>query len=164
MAADDSVPIADLVAAGNLEQFVTLVDRLHQGILNALLAMRLVSGAPIDDLMLQPMGQPLIDPSERLLPRQLAGRASSAPRTWPSAPTSSAACSASPASRTACCSAAARLWASLFAPLKSAFPDGLDRQMVLALLQILWDRTEPTGYSQHHPHRQPARLAAARRS
>lgn len=33
--------------------------------------------------------------------------------------------------------------------LNGAYPNGLDVQLVLAAAQMLWDRSEPTGYSEH---------------
>ncbi|MCY1065760.1 hypothetical protein OV090_13355 [Nannocystis sp. RBIL2] len=146
MAADDSVAIADLVAAGDLEQFVTLVDRLHQGILNALLAMRLVSGALVDDPMLQPMGQPLIDPSERYYHGDSQGGILGATYMALSTDVERGLLGV-PGQPYSLLLNRGEAMGELFAPLNSAFPDGLDRQLVLALLQILWDRTEPTGYS-----------------
>jgi hypothetical protein len=38
-------------------------------------------------------------------------------------------------------------FAPFFLVLKASLPDAIDRQITLALMQLLWDRSEPTGYS-----------------
>ncbi|MCY1054980.1 hypothetical protein [Nannocystis sp. SCPEA4] len=148
MAEDDSVPIAELVDRGDLEEFSTVVDRLHQGILNALLAMRLVSGALVDDPMMQPMGQPLIDPSERYYLGNSQGGILGSTYMALSTDVERGVLGV-PGQPYSLLLDRGEQFTALFAPLKSAFPDGLDQQMVLALFQILWDRTEPTGYSKY---------------
>ncbi|WAS91997.1 hypothetical protein [Nannocystis punicea] len=146
MAADDYVPIAAFVDEGDLEQFATLVDRLHQGILNALLAMRLVSGALVDDPMLQPMGQPLIDPSERYYHGNSQGGIFGATYMALSTDVERGMLGV-PGQPYNLLLDRSEDFDEFFVLLKGAFPDAIDRQMVLALFQILWDRTEPTGYS-----------------
>src|SRR5690606_35348956 len=65
LADDDEPAVAALVGAGDLEQFQSVVDRLHQGVLNALLAMRLVGGALAHDPALQHMGAGLLRTDQR---------------------------------------------------------------------------------------------------
>ncbi|MFY0531818.1 hypothetical protein [Nannocystis pusilla] len=38
---------------------------------------------------------------------------------------------------------------NFFAVVKGAYPDPIDIQVVLGLVQMLWDRSEPNGYSHH---------------
>lgn len=148
MAADDYLPIASFVNDGDLERFATLVDRLHQGILNSLLAMRLVSGALVDDPMLQPMGQPLIDPSERYYHGNSQGGIYGAAYMALSTDVERGMLGV-PGQPYNLLLNRSKDFDEFFVLLNGAFPDGLDQQMVLALFQILWDRVEPTGYSHH---------------
>ena len=148
MAEDDYVPIADFVNRGDLEQFGTLVDRLHQGILNSLVVMRLVSGALVDDPQLQPLGQPLIDASERYYHGNSQGGIFGAAYMALSTDVERGMLGV-PGQPYSLLLNRSKDFDDFFALLASAFPDGLDQQQVLALFQILWDRTEPSGYSKY---------------
>lgn len=148
MADEDYLHIANFVNDGDLEEFTTLADRLHQGILNALLAMRLVTGPIIDDPMLQPMGQPLIDPSERYYHGNSQGGIFGSAYMALSTDVERGMLGV-PGQPYSLLLNRSKDFDEFFVLLKGAFPDGLDQQMVLALFQILWDRTEPTGYSNY---------------
>jgi len=148
MAQDDYVPIANFVNDGDLEQFATLVDRLHQGILNSLLAMRLVSGALVDDPMLQPMGQPLIDPSERYYHGNSQGGIFGSTYMALSTDVERGMLGV-PGQPYSLLLNRSKDFAEFFVLLTGASPDGLDRHMVLALFQLLWDHTEPTAYRKY---------------
>lgn len=148
MAQDDAPSIAAFVEKGDLEQFQSLVDRLHQGVLNALLAMRTVSGALAQDPTLQHDGAPLIDAGARYYHGDDQGGILGATYMALSTDVARGVLGVPGQPYNLLLGRGADL-GELFAPLQGAFPDGLDRQLALALLQILWDRAEPDGYSRY---------------
>lgn len=148
MAEDDYIPIATFVQDGDLEQFETLVDRLHQGFLNALLAMRLVSGRLADDPMLQGKEMPLIDTSERYYHGNSQGGIFGAVYMALSTDVGRGMLGV-PGQPYNLLLNRSQDFDDFFVLLAGAFPDGLDQQMVLALYQSQWDRAEPSGYSRY---------------
>ena len=146
MASDDYLPIASLVEGGRMNDFVTVVDRGQQGILNALLAMRLVSGGLAKDPMLQGEDGPLIKADERYYHGNSQGGifGSSYMALTTDVERGMLGVPGMPYSLLLNRS---KDFDEFFVLLRGAFPDPIDLQMVLAMFQMLWDRTEPTGYT-----------------
>ncbi|HEY0138183.1 MAG TPA: hypothetical protein VGB85_29050, partial [Nannocystis sp.] len=146
MAVDDYGHIGALVDQGRLNDFVTVVDRGQQGVLNALLAMRMVSGRLAKDPLLQYKNGPMIKSDERYYHGNsqggIFGSAYMALTTdvergmlgVPGMPYS-------------LLLNRSKDFTPFFELLKNAFPDPIDLQLVLGLYQMLWDRTEPVGYT-----------------
>ncbi len=146
MAKEDEVPIAAFIEAGQLTEFQTVADRNQQGILNALLAMRMVRGRLAKDPMLQVKNKPVIKADEGYYHGNSQGGIFGAsymalttdvPRGMLGVPGQPYNLLLNRSSD----------FIDFWKLIQKAFPDPLDDQMVLALFQMQWDRAEPNGYS-----------------
>lgn len=152
-AADDMLTVVEVLSGGDLSQFRKVPERSHQGFLNFLMAMRTLSEAAEDgsselnQVLTSDCGGAELDGSQRyyagasqggILGTVLMAVATDIERGFLAVPGQSY---------------------NLMMPrsvnfdrfAKIVFPlydwNGLDMQMNLALIQGLWDRAEPTGYS-----------------
>jgi hypothetical protein len=146
MSEEDELPIAAFIDGGRLTEFQSVVDRGQQGILNALLAMRMVRGGLADDSMLQFMGEPLIDGSAGYYHGNSQGGifGASYMALTTDVTRGMLGVPGQPYNLLLNRSVDFDMFWEL---MQGAFPDPIDDQMVLALFQIQWDRAEPTGYS-----------------
>lgn len=146
MAAPDQIPIAAFIDAGNLGEFQTVADRNQQGILNALLAMRMVRGRLADDPMLQSNGAPVIQPGVGYYHGNSQGGifGASYMALTTDVPRGMLGVPGQPYNLLLNRSSDFTMFWEI---LHGAFPDPLDDQIVLALFQMQWDRAEPNGYS-----------------
>lgn len=146
MAESDYVHIASLVDQGRLNDFITVVDRGQQGILNSLLAMRLVTGALADDPELQGKNGPMIKSDERYYHGNSQGGIFGT--TYMALTTDvERGMLGVPGMPYSLLLNRSKDFDEFFVLLKNAFPDPIDLQLVLGLYQMLWDRTEPAGYA-----------------
>jgi hypothetical protein len=146
MSAADELTIAAFIDAGTIGEFQTVADRGQQGILNALLAMRMMRGALADDPVFQFKGKPMIDKSAGYYHGNSQGGIFGA--------TYMALTTDVPRGMLGVPGQPYNLllnrsvdFDDFWLIVQGAFPDPLDDQMVLALFQMQWDRSEPTGYS-----------------
>jgi hypothetical protein len=146
MAEDDYVHIAGLINDGRLTDFKTVVDRGQQGILNALLAMRMVTGGLAKDPLLQGKQGPRIDADQRYYHGNSQGGIFGA--TYMALTTDvRRGMLGVPGQPYNLLLNRSKDFDPFFGLLRVAFPDPIDDQMVLALFQMLWDRSEPSGFS-----------------
>lgn len=146
MAEDDALQVADIIASGDVSRFHTTPDRSLQGIVNALLAMRLMAGAFAADPAAQVNGASAIKDDERyyfgnsqggILGGCYMALTTDVQRGVLGVP-------GQPYNLLLDRSVDFKLFATL---LEGALSDPIDRQVALGLVQVLWDRAEPNGYS-----------------
>lgn len=146
MAEDDYVHIGSLVNDGRMNDFASVVERGQQGILNSLLAMRMVSGGLAKDPMLQYKNGPMIKADERYYHGNSQGGIFGATYMALSTDVTRGMLGVPGQPYSLLLNRSAD-FDEFFDLLVVAFPDPIDLQMVLAMFQMLWDAAEPTGYS-----------------
>lgn len=144
MAADDELYIGGVVSNGRFDEFASVVHRQHQGMLNSLMAMRLMKGRFAED---PEFGQ-YLDPSNAFYHGISQGGIFGG--TYMALTTDVTrgvlGVMGMPYNLLLNRSVDFDLFFDL---IKAAYPDGRDVQMLLNLAQLLWDRTEPNGYAAH---------------
>jgi hypothetical protein len=146
MSESDYPHIGSLVDEGRLNDFVTVVDRGQQGILNSLLAMRLVTGGLAKHPDLQAKDGPMIKSDERYYHGNSQGGIFGT--TYMALTTDvERGMLGVPGMPYSLLLNRSKDFDEFFLLLLNAFPDPLDLQMVLGLYQMMWDRTEPAGYA-----------------
>lgn len=145
MAEEDVTTISDALVT-DAGGFRAAVDRQHQGMVNSLLAMRMMSGRFVADENVQFGGQSAIDPALRfyrgdsqggIFGTTYMGLSTDVTRGLVSVP-------GMPYSMLLDRSSD---FGVFFLLLKGAYRTGRNIQMIEGLLQMLWDRTEPSGYA-----------------
>lgn len=146
MSGDDTTTIANIIAEGDVSKFTTTAERGMQGFTNAILAMRLMSGAFVTDPSATFNGASAIDPTQRyyygnsqggILGGALMALHLDVTRGILGVP-------GQPYNVLLHRSAD---FAPFFTLLKLAYKDPVEQNIALGLLQMLWDRAEPTGYT-----------------
>lgn len=148
MAADDDrIHIGAIIENGKFEEFETATDRLHQGVLNHLLAMRMMAGRFVDEPMIQTPAGSAIDPSQRYYFGSSQGGILGGTYMALSTDVERGLLDTAgqPYHLLLPRSAA---FDEFFDIIKAKYDDPLHVMYLLALAQILWDRTEPSGYTQ----------------
>lgn len=148
MANDDVLHMLTLISEGRIHDFSTVTDRLHQGVLNAALAVRMATGRLASDPALQFGGQSAIDPSTAHYVGSSQGGIFG-----------STLMAISPDLKRGILDVPGQPYNLLlnrsvdFTPyvnlLFATYDSPLDIQTLLILAQMLWDRVEPSGYSHH---------------
>lgn len=143
-AADDELLIGAMLGNGTFHNFKQVIDRQHQGMLNSLVAMRMMLTSFAND----PTYGALIDPSEGYYlgisqggiygPSYMALSTDIQRGTFgvPGMPYNVL------LSRSVDFDA-------FFDIMRASFSDSRDHMLMLNLAQMLWDRMEPTGYTPH---------------
>lgn len=144
-AGDDVSGVIDSLGTGDIGKFRAIVDRQHQGVLNSLLAMRMMKGRFWKDAEAQYNGESVIDPEQSYyrgdsqggifgttymalttdVPRGLLGEPGLPYNLLLNRSTD---------------------FGPFFVVLKVVFRSGMDIQLAMGLVQMHWDRTEPNGY------------------
>lgn len=142
MADEDEIYIAATVTEGNSEGLARMTDRMQQGALNQLLAMRLAWAGLAND----PMLAGLLDPDQRyyygISQGGILGGVYMATTTEVERGVLDV--MGQPYNTLLTRSVDFDYFFDL---MRIRFPDPLDLAYVLGVLQVLWDRAEPTGYS-----------------
>lgn len=147
MAIEDNETIISAFQRGTFADFVTVPDRLHQGMLNQLLATRMAIGGLSDDPMVIFGEQSAIDTSEAYYYGSSQGGIFGA--TYMALATDvHRGVLGAPGQSYNLLLQRSRNYQTFEVFLQMNF-DGFEIQMVLGLLQMLWDRMAPTGYSRH---------------
>jgi hypothetical protein len=145
MAEEDEIHVGAFIDAGRFEQFEQVIDRMHQGVVNQLLLMRMVTRLA-DDPMTFIDGSPTIDPSRRyyfgssqggimggtymaLSTDVTRGLLDTGGQPYDLLLTRSEA------------------FDDFFVIIKSHYDDAFDIQLMLAMAQMLWDAVEPNGWT-----------------
>jgi hypothetical protein len=144
MANDDVNAILNSIVA-DVGGFKNEVDRQHQGILNSLLAMRLMKGRFVNEPLVQFNGKSAIDPTLSFYRGDSQGGIFGT--TYMSVSTDvTRGLLGEPGAPYSMLLTRSVDFAPYFVLLKSAYGTGRSLQIIIGLLQMLWDRTEPNGY------------------
>lgn len=147
MAADDDrLHVANFVQNGQFEQFATVVERLHQGVLNHLLLMRLMSGRFVAEPAIQFGDHSAIDPTQRYYYGSSQGGIMGG--TYMALTTDVERGMLDTAGQPYNLLLPRSVdFDEFFTIIEGQYEDPRDIVILLALAQILWDRTEPNGWT-----------------
>jgi hypothetical protein len=141
MAGEDNVHIAASLGNGKSTGLVSMTDRLHQGTLHQLLAMRMVRAGLAND----PMLAGLLDPDRRYYYGISQGGILGGVYMAVSTEVERGVLDVLGAPYNLLLTRSTD-FDVFFTIMRSAWPDARSIQYVLAALQIMWDRVEPAGY------------------
>jgi hypothetical protein len=148
MATDDLAPITLMLSQGRIEDFGMIPDRLVQGIVNALLLMRLARGRLADDPLLLEGGAPIIDTSTGYYYGGSQGGIFGA--TYMAVTTDvDRGVLAVPGQGYHLMLDRSVNFDDFGSVMRQAIEDGADIPLALALVQQLWDRADPGSFSRH---------------
>lgn len=145
MAGEDVSTITDAIVS-DAGKFRISVDRQQQGIVNSLLAMRLMSGRFVDEPLVQYNGASVIDPTLRFYRGDSQGGIFGTTYMSVSTDVTRGLVSVPGMPYSMLLDRSAD-FGPFFLFLKGAYGTGRNIQMVEGLLQMLWDRSEPNGYA-----------------
>jgi hypothetical protein len=148
MAADDQLGIVGVISSGNFAEFKHTPDRLQQGFVNALLAMRMMSGKFAEDSNVMFNNVSAIDPTQRYYDGNSQGGIFGACYMAISTDVTRGVLGV-PGQPYGLLLNRSKDFNPFFSFLQSAQPNALDQQLSLGVMQMLWDRAEPGGYSHH---------------
>lgn len=145
MAQDDGMSYVPNLLAGDLSQFEHVVDRLHQGFINELLAMRMMMGKLAQDPKTMPEGKPTIDAKTRFYRGDSQGGISGG--VYMSITTDvQRGLLGEPGAPYNLLLDRSTDFSGFFLIIKGIYPSAFDIQLGIDLIQQLWDRAEPDGY------------------
>jgi hypothetical protein len=130
---------------GDIGQFSVAVGRQHQGLLNSLLAMRMMKGSFWKDPNVQFGGKSVIDPTQCFYRGDSQGGIFGGSYMALSTDVTRGLLSVTGGPYSILLARSQDFAPFLFL-LEGTYSSGLDVQMALGLVQMLWDRTEPNGY------------------
>jgi hypothetical protein len=150
MAGEDVGHIGVLLQQGRLDDWPTVVDRLGQGVFNALALMRLMktSFADAPELLGPNMEPLLIDSDQAYYFGASQGGILGSPYMALTTDVERGAL-AVPGQPYSLLLNRSEAWQDFSLLSKAAYDDTLDLRFAIELMQQLWDRTEPSGYSRH---------------
>jgi hypothetical protein len=144
--AEDDYDTVLQVISGDMGQFQILIDRQHQGLLNSLLAMRLMLGDFAKDPQLQVNGHSVIDTSVGYYRGDSQGGIFGT--TYMALSTDvTRGLLGEPGMPYSLLLNRSADFDPFFQALQLVYKGGRQMQIVLGLTQMLWDRTEPDGYA-----------------
>lgn len=146
MSGEDTATIANLVAEGNLQEFATTSERSMQGFVNAMLAMRMMSGAFASDDASTFGGMPAIDPSLRFYYGNSQGGILGAALMSLHVDVTRGILGV-PGQPYNLLLHRSQDFGIFFVLIKALFKDQVEQNVALGLLQMMWDRGEPDGYT-----------------
>jgi hypothetical protein len=144
MANDDLLHIAGTLGSGSLDQLSTMFDRLHQGMLNYLVAMRMMSKGFAED----PTYGQYIDPNERYYHGISQGGIFGGVYMALSQDVTRGVLGVMGQPYLLLLNRSVD-FDPFFDLLRGAYPGARDQQLGLSLVQMLWDRVEPNGYTSY---------------
>lgn len=151
MANPDATQIADIIATGAIDRFRQVPDRLTQGLVNALLAMRMMRGAFASDPAVQVNGASVIDTSRGYYMGDSQGGIFGATYMALSTDVTRGVLGV-PGQPYSLLLDRSIDFRPFFALMSISYSDPIDRQLLIALAQMLWDRAEPSGFSRYIEH------------
>jgi hypothetical protein len=144
MADDDFGHIANVLSSGHIQNISTMFDRMHQGMLNSLLAMRMMSRGFAKD----PKFGAYVDPTQRYYHGISQGGISGGVYMSASTDVERGALSVMGQPYGFLLNRSVD-FGPFFLVLRGTYPDTRDQQIVLSLTQMLWDRVEPNGWTKY---------------
>ena len=147
MSNNDLAPIAGAAASGDISQFATVPDRSQQGFVNLAVALRTLETKMVDDPTLIFGDVHAVDPSTRYYIGGSQGGIYGASY-MSLTPDIDRGALVVPGAAYSLMLPRSIYWQEYATPLIVAnFDDPRDVQLVLGYLQMLWDRSEPSGYA-----------------
>jgi hypothetical protein len=143
--ADDDSNYVTNVIAGDLGQFQHVVDRIHQGYINELLAMRMMIGKMATDPNTMPNGMPTIDTTHRYYRGDSQGGIGGGVYMAISTDVTRGLLDNTGAPYDLLLNRSVD-FAGFFVVLKGIYTDPAQLQLGINLIQQLWDNAEPDGY------------------
>ncbi len=140
-AADDYPYVGATIASGKFHDFDAVIDRQHQGMLNSLLAMRMMKGRFAAD----PMFGSMVDPSEPVYHGISQGGIFGGTYMALSTDATRGALGVMGMPYNLLLPRSVD-FDPFFVIIQATYPDNRDVTFLLALAQMLWDKTEPNGY------------------
>ncbi|HEX8795569.1 MAG TPA: hypothetical protein VF765_31685 [Polyangiaceae bacterium] len=131
--------------AGDISVFAHLPDRLHQGFANELMAMRMMMGKMATDPATMPDGKPTIDTTHRYYRGDSQGGISGGVYMAISTDVTRGLLDNTGAPYTMLLDRS-RDFQPFFLVLKGIYTDPVQQQLLINLIQQLWDNAEPDGY------------------
>lgn len=144
MASDDVGYVTNALAE-DAWSFKAAIDRQHQGILNSLLAMRLMKGAFVNDPEVQFNGKSAVDPSVAYYRGDSQGGIFGTTYMAVSTDVTRGLLGEPGAPYTLLLNRSSD-FGGYAAIMNIIYKSALDFQLMLGLLQMMWDRSEPDGY------------------
>jgi hypothetical protein len=144
MASEDNTTAIDVIA-GDAGEFESIVDRLHQGLVNELLAVRMLMGNFASDPAVTYGGVSMIDPSLRFYRGDSQGGIFGGTFMAISTDITRGLLGEPGAPYNLLLNRSAD-FGGFFIFLRGQYFSGLDVQLVIDLVDLLWDRAEPDGY------------------
>lgn len=153
MASEDLGNIAQIITGGDIGSFHSVPDRLSQGFVNMLLVTRMMRGAFARDPQVQFAGKSAIDTTKSYYFGASQGGIMGATfmALTPDVLHGGLGVPGQPYNLLLNRSVD---FDPYFNVIRASYPNALDVQLLLGLVQMQWDRAEPTGYS-HHIARDP---------
>lgn len=145
MAEEDLQTVTDAIS-GDIGAFRQCVDRQHQGMLNSLLAMRMMRGAFAKDPAVTFNGKSVIDPSVGYYRGDSQGGIFGTSYMALSTDVTRGLLGEPGMSYNLLLNRS-KDFDPFFGALQIVYSGGRDIQLALGLVQMLWDRTEPNGYA-----------------
>jgi hypothetical protein len=145
MASDDGSSYVPNMIAGDISHFEHLVERMHQGFINELLAMRMMMGAMASDPATIFNGKPTIDPTRRYYRGDSQGGISGGVYMAISTDVTRGLLGEPGAPYNTLLDRSVD-FNGFFLIIKGTYPNPIDIQFGLGLINSLWDRAEPDGY------------------
>jgi hypothetical protein len=140
----DSTHISNKIAEGRMHELSTMFERLHQGFLNSLLAMRMMSRGFAKDAKYGAF----VDPTQRYYHGISQGGIMGGVYMSISTDVERGMLGVPGQPYTFLLNRSVD-FAPFFLVMSGAYPDARDQQLMLALTQMLWDRVEPNGYTKY---------------
>ena len=148
MSSEDPALVGLIVANGNLGQFRTLPDRLQQSLVNFLLVTRMLRTSIVDDPAFEYEGASMLDGDTTYYYGGSQGGIMGASYMALATDVTRGVLAVPGQSYNLLLERSVNF--DTFADvINSTYPQAFDRQMLLGLVQILWDRAEPSGLSRH---------------
>lgn len=148
MSSEDPALIGLIVQNGNLGNFRTLPDRLQQSLVNFLLVTRMLRTSIVGDDALQFEGSPMLDGEESYYYGGSQGGIMGASYMALATDVTRGVLAVPGQSYNLLLERSVNFDAFVDI-IDSTYPQAYDRQMLLGLVQLLWDRAEPSGLSRH---------------
>ncbi|MFO0635754.1 MAG: hypothetical protein U0168_23180 [Nannocystaceae bacterium] len=142
MAADDELPLGALIAAGEFHRFADVIDRQHQGMLNSLLAMRLMTRGFAAD----PDYGGLIDPSRAYYHGISQGGIFGTTYMALTTDVERGVLGVPGMPYNLLISRSAD-FDPFLEIMRATYPDPRQQTLLVSLADMLWERTEPAGYA-----------------
>jgi hypothetical protein len=142
---EDYDTVMDAIS-GDIGKFEALVDRQHQGMINSLLAMRMMKGRFFKDPMMQVNGKSIVDPTQCYYRGDSQGGIFGTTYMALSTDVTRGLLGEPGMPYNLLLNRSAD-FDPFFTGLQIVYKGGRNMQIVLGLVQMLWDRTEPDGYA-----------------